>query len=111
MKFLLLIPLMVVGLLLGGCETITPQQAQTTATKVVATVKTVQTYTQQVCKFLPTAATIISLFNAGVGGSVDPVGGAICDAVTTNPLADGDEPGYYNVAKVRGVVIKGKFVK
>jgi ABC-type enterobactin transport system permease subunit len=99
------------GLLVAACDPVTTQQAVDTTTKAVATVKAVQTYTQQVCKFVPTAATITSIFSATIGGSIASIGGAICDAVTTNPLAEGDKPGFYEPAKVNGVVIKGKFVR
>lgn len=96
---------------LSACEPVTVQQATQGATQAVATVKSVQSYTQQLCKFVPTIATLTSLFNSGVGGSVASIGGAICDAVSTNPLAEGDVPGYYKAARVNGVVIKGKFTK
>jgi len=95
----------------GSIPSVTPQQANNAAGQVVATVKTVQSYTQQVCKFVPTAATLISLFNSGAGGTVSAISDAICNAVSTNPLAEGDVPGYYKAARVNGVVIKGKFVK
>ena len=108
---LLLIPLMMVGLLLSACDPITTQQATQTTGQVVATVKSVQSYTQQLCKFVPTVATLVALFNSGIGGNVASIGGAICDAVSTNPLAEGDVPGYYKAARVNGVAIKGKFTK
>lgn len=104
-------------LLLGACLLgltacgVSSQQTSNATSQTIAAIKTVQTYTQQVCKFVPTAATLISLFNSGTGMSVSAIGDAICNAVSTNPLAEGDVPGYYKAARVNGVVIKGKFTR
>lgn len=75
-----------------------------------ATVKQVQSYAQTACKFYPLASTVVSLISGGINQSVQAVGQAICDAITTNPLAEGDKPGYYKAA---GAVVtpSGKVVK
>ncbi len=67
----------------------------------------VQAKAKGICGFIPTIGTVISLFSAGIGGGAAAIGTAICDAVTSAPLADG---GTRKVA-VNGVPIKGKFVK
>ena len=69
--------------------------------------KQVQASTQQYCQYVPTLGTAISLVSASIGSTVALVGKAVCDAVTTTPLADG---GTRRVA-VNGVVIRGRFVK
>jgi len=58
------------------------------------------------CQYVPTLGTALSLASASIGSTVALVGKAVCDAVTTAPLADG---GTRRVA-VNGVIIKGKFV-
>lgn len=111
-----LIGVALLALSLAGC-------ASTGATlpgteKVVSGVQTtrdtitkVQNYTKQVCGFLPTAASVAAIFNVSIAGSISAIGGAICDAVTTNPLAEGDKPGYYKAQTVHGVKVEGRFVK
>ena len=99
------------GLMLMGCDPVTTQQANSAVGSALSTVRQVQAYTIQACKYEPIAASVISLANTMAGATVGAVGGAICNAVTTNPLAEGDKPGYYKAAKVNGVTIKGKFVK
>lgn len=117
MRMLLLLPLVCAGLLLAGCDQTTgPSKAATdiatTITTATSTVKEkaklVQDYAVNFCGYLPTIASITSIFNTSMGSNVAVVGTAICNAVTNLPLADG--PGR-RVPKVNGVVIHGKFVK
>ena len=62
------------SLLLAQCSTTQVQQVETFLGQV-------QAYTAQVCKFVPTIDTIISIVNSGVGQVVGAVGSAICNAV------------------------------
>jgi outer membrane lipoprotein SlyB len=64
----------VVSLWLVGCSTTQIQQAE-------AFLGQVQAYTAQVCKFVPTIATILAIVNGGIGSVVGAVGAAICNAV------------------------------
>ncbi len=100
--------LLAVGLCvaLAGCQTAaeTAQQIDAASQKV----KEVQAYAARVCAYVPTAATVVSIFNSGFGEGVAAIGGAICNAVTTRPLADG--PGD-RTPRVNGVVIRGRWVK
>lgn len=101
----------VLALTLAGCNQ-TAQDIATNITTVTQTtkekVKSVQGYTVSVCGYLPTAASIIAVFNSNYSNAVAAVGGAICNVVTSIPLADG--PGDRK-PRVNGVVIKGKFVR
>ena len=69
----------------------------------------VQSYTQTICKFVPTATVVAKILAAGT--MVDTASGVaigICDALSTAPLADGPgKPGAY----YRGVRLEGKRVK
>lgn len=107
-KFLLI---GVACLVLTGCNQ-TAQEIATTITTATQTttekVKSVQGYAVQLCGYLPVASSVIGIFNSGFSTGVAAVGGAICDAVTSIPLADG--PGDHK-PRVNGVVIKGTFVK
>jgi predicted small secreted protein len=106
----------VLSLLLGsialaGCNT----TAQDIATSIITASQTVNEkvasvrgYATQICAYVPTAATVISIFNSGYGTDVAAVANAICQAVTTAPLADG--PGDHK-PRVNGVVVRGQFVK
>lgn len=98
------------SLLLSGC--ITAQDLATditTSTQAVSQkVKAAQGYAVTLCGYLPVAASVIGIFNSGYSSSVSAVGTAICNAVTSIPLADGPGDGK---ARVNGVVIKGTFVK
>jgi hypothetical protein len=108
MKKLLIIG--VTCLALAGCQT--AQDVATTITTATQTtkekVKSVQGYAVSVCGYLPAAASVVGIFNSGFGNSVAAVGSAICNAVTSIPLADG--PGD-RLPRVNGVIIKGSFVK
>ena len=108
MKKLLIIGAMTLAL--AGCQT--AQDLATDITTVTQTtkekVKSVQGYATQICGYLPAAASVIGIFNSGFGSGVSAVSNAICNAVTSIPLADG--PGDRK-PRVNGVVIKGTFVK
>lgn len=83
--------------------------ACTTTGQVEDKIKEVQNYTRLACSFLPTVETVAKILAGGtVIDTASAVGNAICNAVTTAPLADG--PGD-RVPRVNGVVIKGRFVK
>lgn len=58
---------------------------QSTRDKAVA----VQQQTAALCNFVPTIASVVALFSAGVGGGVGGVAAAACAAATSVPLADG----------------------
>lgn len=66
--------------------------------------KQVQAYAITACQFEPQLASIISLVNAAAGMGVNALGGALCNAITSIPLADG---GMRKIV-VNGVRIKGK---
>lgn len=77
-----------------------------TAQQAADKIKEVQAYTALACSFIPTVAVVASLFKTTLGDNISAVGGAICNAVTVNPLAEG--PGKrYRFGQVNGVVIKG----
>ncbi len=67
----------------------------------------VQATTKGLCQYVPTLASLISLVSSGIGGSAGAIGAAVCNAVTTAPLADGGG----RLAYVNGVRIHGKFVR
>ena len=109
--------MLVVGaaLVLAGCTTSPSPGATDVANKITTTTQTVrdkaaaaQGYATQFCGYLPTLTSVISIFNSGIGSDARTVGDAICNAVTSIPLADG--PGD-RLPRVNGVVLKGKFVK
>ncbi len=90
---------------LASCANpVTVQQAQQTATTVVAAAKQVQAYAVRYCQYEPILASVISLVNASAGMTVDAIGGTLCNAATSIPLADG---GTRKIV-VNGVVIKGR---
>lgn len=100
---------------LAGCASTSSQQAQYIADKITTytadfkeKAKAVQARAIQICEYVPTAASVIAIFNSGIGADVGVVANAICAAVTTVPLADG--PGDKR-PKVGGVVVRGHFVK
>ena len=64
----------------------------------------VQAYAVQYCQFEPELVSVIKLVNVAVGVGVDAIGGAVCNAATSIPLADG---GTRRIV-VNGVRIKGK---
>lgn len=111
MRQFIIIGLVGCALLLGGCSKTASDLATdiaTTTATLEKKAKEVQGYAVKLCSFLPTTASIISIFNSGFGDSVSKVGTAICDAVTTIPLADG--PGDRK-PRVHGVVVQGRFVR
>lgn len=97
-------------LTLAGCQT--AQDVATSITTVTQStkekIKSVQGYATQICGYLPYASAVIGIFNSGYSNDVSTVSNAICNAVTSIPLADG--PGDRK-PRVNGVVIKGQFVK
>lgn len=69
----------------------------------------VRDYTATTCKYLPTTTTVLKILTkATVVDTVAGVGNEICLAISTLPLAEG--PGKRQ-AVVRGVVVKGSFVR
>ena len=72
-----------------------------------AKARQVQDTTKGYCGYIPTIGTLVSLFSTTGGQSVATIGKALCDAVTTAPLADGGS----RLAYVNGVRIHGKFVR
>lgn len=81
---------------------------QDNAATIQAKAKVAQGYAEQICGYRPVLASAIAIFNSGFSSSVDVVANAICNAVTSIPLADG--PGDRK-PRVNGVVVQGKFVK
>lgn len=106
-KFLILGML---GFALAGCTT--AKEIATTITTTTQSVtekaKETQGYAVTVCGYLPALASVIAIFNSGFSSNVAVVGNAVCDAVTSIPLADG--PGDHK-PRVNGVVVQGKFVR
>ena len=92
-------------LALAGCAGL-PGTPTSTA-DVSAKAKEIQGYTRLACSFVPTIGTIANILSSGAATPAVAIASDICAAVTTAPLADG--PG--RVPKVRGVVIKGSFVR
>jgi len=95
-----IIPIVAV-LMLGGCATM-PGGGGSLAAQIAQA----QAIAQQVCRFLPTAATVAGLFNAGIGSAIE-VANAVCAAVTPQPGARVAR----GVPVVRGVPIRGQFVR
>lgn len=99
------------GISLAGCG-MSAQDVATNITTVAQTtndkVTSVQSYALQICKFVPAASSVVNIFSSGYASDVATVAKAICDAVTTRPLADG--PGDRK-PRVNGVVVNGAFVK
>lgn len=100
---------------LGACNTLPSPAASDAASKITTTTKTLrdkaaaaQGYATQLCGYLPTLTSVISIFNSGFGTDAQVVGDAICNAVTSVPLADG--PGDHR-PRVNGVVVTGKFIR
>jgi hypothetical protein len=118
-KFLLI---SIACLVLAGCSTTTSPVAQKiaaninnavtsvkdNATTIQAKAKVAQSYAAQICSYVPTIASVVAIINSGFSADVGVVANAICNAVTSIPLADG--PGDRK-PRVNGVVIKGNFIK
>ena len=98
------------ALALAGCQT--AQDVATSITTATQTtkekIKSVQGYAVALCGYLPIASTVVNIFSSGYGSDVSAVGSAICNAVTSIPLADG--PGDRK-PRVNGVLVQGKFIK
>ena len=109
-------------LALAGCSTTSSPVAQKiaanidnavtsvkdNATTIQAKAKVAQSYAAQICSYVPTIASVVAIINSGFSADVGVVANAICNAVTSIPLADG--PGDHK-PRVNGIVIKGAFVK
>lgn len=63
---------------LGGCAGLTPSTLQTDITRIVAEVRTAAA---ALCGFVPTASSIISVWNAAAGATVAGVAGSICSVL------------------------------
>ncbi len=96
--------LFVLALLLSACDPVTVQQANQTAATAIDAARKVQGYARTACAFEPTVASVLKLFNTAYGMTLDAVAGAICNAATSIPLADG---GTRRII-VNGVQIKGR---
>ncbi len=75
-------------------------------------IRDIQTAAVAICKFLPAATFISDLLLSGnvIANSAEVIAARICQAVTTNPLADG--PGARNYKPhVNGVRVRGNFVR
>lgn len=81
---------------------------KTTTQSVHAKAKAAQEYAVDLCGYLPYLSAVTAMFNAQAGSSVSAIGTAVCNAVTTLPLAEG--PGD-RIPRVNGVVVKGRFVR
>lgn len=77
----------------------------------------VQKYTVEICSFLPTQETVVSIIKASPASTtIYNIALAICSAVTANPT--GVQPALFiadekpaNCPEVNGVCIKGEFVE
>lgn len=92
----------ILAVALSGCATTGP----ITPGGISETAKQIQQYTRTFCAFVPTVQTIVSIINTGAGSALG-IARDICAAITTAPLAEG---GTRNI-KVRGVPVRGNFVK
>ncbi len=72
-------------------------------------IKDIQNAAASICRFVPAAKTVADILLSGSMAVTTTIGvaTAICNAVTTAPLADGGP----RQAKVGGVVIRGRFVR
>lgn len=88
------------GIALAGCVT---------ASEVSNTVREIQNHTRTICNYVPYAETITKvLARSTVIDTAFGLATEFCAAVTTVPLAEG--PGKRQ-PMVRGVAVRGKFVK
>jgi hypothetical protein len=108
MRKFLAVTLSLSASVLAGCAGQTGIGSTPLTGDVLAKAKQVQAYAVTACKFEPYLASVVSIINAGAGTTVGAVGDAVCNAVTTLPLADG--PGDRK-PRVAGVVVRGKFVR
>jgi hypothetical protein len=65
------------ALLLGGCAT--------TAATINAIVAQVQTITASACAFVPTVTTVVDVYNAAIGATVQTIANEICAVVAAIP--------------------------
>lgn len=98
--------ILVLGLMVGlsGCATDGGMTGSTDS------IKKVQAAAVSACRFLPAAKFVADLLLSGnvLVSTAESVAGEICNAVTNRPLADG--PGDRR-PRVRGMVVRGQFVK
>jgi hypothetical protein len=89
------------GLLLASCSTTQQNQANAIVTEVEA-------ITQQVCAFIPTAETILSIVALGIPllATAEGIADAICHAVTAKKGVKGK----FAIATVHGVRVQGHFI-
>lgn len=86
--------------LLSGCAT---------GGNVDGTIAQIQATARSICSFVPTVETVAKILAGGTAiDTASGIANAICAAVTTRPLADGPGDGK---PRVRGVIIKGQFVR
>ncbi len=91
---------------LAGCATTPGNIGSSTG------IKDIQNAAVAICKFLPAATFVSDLLLSGnvIASSATSIAAQICQAVTTNPLADG--PGAKNYRPhVNGVRVQGRFVR
>ena len=94
------------SLALAGCGT--TSGGSITPANIDATIAQIQSVTQTVCRFAPTAGTIANIIDAlGVtgAGAVGDIANQICNAVTKVGARRGAFP------TVKGVRIRGAFVR
>jgi hypothetical protein len=96
----------IVALSLGGCATTQPGG---TPTPISEQVNQAIAVAQQVCGFVPTFATVVSMFNAGFGSAFE-VASAVCAAIRPQPGAR-VRPGRPIACARRCVAIRGSFVR
>lgn len=113
MKNVAIIVALSAGLVLAGCAKNTAGNATVggtpAGTQPAPNPSKVRQIVTATCGFLPTLTSVASVISASpFVPAAGAVADAICDAVTTLPLADG--PGDRK-PRVNGVVIEGRFVR
>lgn len=95
------IALLTVALALGACNSTGPHPLSSGT----GTIAEVTKATQNVCSFVPTAATVLGILLRTNLGTVGDVAGAICKAIaplSSGPGLEGVRPGYVGSTKVEG---------
>jgi len=99
---------------LAGCITAQPIELAKTGARLAGvkeeTIANVQKQAIAICGYLPEPGFVSSLVEKAGYGDQYKAARAICNAVTTNPMAEGNRPGRYQ-PRVAGVRVKGKFVR
>jgi hypothetical protein len=93
---------MVLALALGGCASV---GGAPSTTQISDTAKEIKQYTQTICAFVPTAATIGAMLSKGTAPAFQ-IASDICQAVTTAPLSEG---GARRAFTSQGVRVHGSF--